>query len=204
MTRTHQRLVRQFDEAHVVYRLHLRAKAVVLNQVEYELVEKLFLRRLLIGVMSALAIILGLLLSFHLYRRDVFPLAVFICLVAVLMWLATVLDEKLMVRISAILDAAPISAEDNNERVPSRLEAYRLALTSELHNASSNAIWHMIIHSALILFACLFVLAKQMQGTDPTVPDTHPVILAMGASISGLFLHIVLRERRRRSMRDPD
>ncbi|MCQ4631254.1 hypothetical protein GB927_014465 [Shinella sp. CPCC 100929] len=196
MTKFPGRLVRRLDDGRVVYRLHLRAKAVVLSEVEFQAVERLVLRRWLIGVISGIGILLSVLLSLHLYRHGIVSSVVLVIFVAVLVVLATIAEKRLLTRANAMLDAAPVSAADRLEAVPSQIKALRIILRNSIVRAPRLVFWALLLYLGITFFGALFALVEQVRGKAQIAPDIHPAILVTLSATYGLCLLLVLRARR--------
>ncbi|MDR6755167.1 hypothetical protein J2Y48_000440 [Mycoplana sp. BE70] len=194
MTKLPSRLVRRLDDGRVVYRRLPRAKAVILSEADYQAVETLGQRKSL----SAVAIAFSMLISFLLYRQGVLP-APFAAISAAAVFSLSFLAEAVWGRRqNAILDAAPLFEGEGLEPVPSRLDLILSAPTLLLRTMDNKGLRSGIILFGGILFASLFVLWKQIEGSDPTVPDTHPVALVLAAIASAIALRAHLKERQRR------
>lgn len=193
-----RRLVRRLDDGRVVYRLNQRAAAVVLSEAEYEVVERLSARNTLVGTVFGLGIGLSMLLGLHLYNSGVATAGLIAVSWVALAFLATFVEKRLASRVSAILEAAPISALDQLSTVQSRLEATGLVATQALRAAPRPVIWGIVLYLGGIVGASLLALWKQIEGKDTSVPDTHPAILVVAAIVSGVCLRAVLRVRGRR------
>lgn len=194
MTKLPSRLVRRLADGRVVYRRLPRAKAVILSEADYQAVETLGQRKSL----SAVAIAFSMLISFLLYRQGVLP-APFAAISAAAVFSLSFLAEAVWGRRqNAILDAAPLFEGEGLEPVPSRLDLILSAPTLLLGAMDNKGLRSGIILFGGILFASLFVLWKQIEGSDPTVPDTHPVALVLAAIASAIALRAHLKERQRR------
>ncbi|MBD9374205.1 hypothetical protein IB238_16405 [Rhizobium sp. ARZ01] len=194
MTKLPSRIVRRLDDGRVVYRRHLRAKAVVLSEADHQAVETLGQRKSL----SAAAIALLMLISFLLYRQGALPAPLAALCAAVFFSLSFLAEAVWGRRQNAILDTAPLFEGEGLEPMPSMLDLIRTAPTDLLRTIDNRGLRSGIILFGATLFASLFVLWKQIEGSNPTVPDTHPVVLVLMAAVSAMALRAVLKERRRR------
>lgn len=197
MTKPADRRLRRLDDGRIVYRLHPRAKAMLLSEAEYDFVEHLVLRKTLFGALSCVAVFGSTLLCLHLWSKWAVSPVPLIAFLALLICLVIVVDQRLIARLNTILDAAPLSMEDRLEARSSRLQVFQSALKNSLRRAPPLVIWSLVLKLIVILLWSLFVLMKQTAGKDSAASDIHPIILVATAVIAGLCLRAVLRERRR-------
>ncbi|MGQ3294106.1 MAG: hypothetical protein ACT6U0_18085, partial [Shinella sp.] len=122
MTQIPSRILRRLDDGRVVYRLHLRAKAVVLTSAECERVEGMAKWSYFLQVFLALGIWLSAAVAFFNPSIRLFAIA----LTLILLVVVTLVERGYTRAMASILDRAPVSATDNVEPRPSIAQIARL------------------------------------------------------------------------------
>jgi len=194
MTNVPNRILRRLDDGRLVFRLHPRAKAVVLTDDECERVNRMSKWSTLLQVFLTLAMVLSALLA---YASP--PLRMIAGAVAIFLLLAVMLIERGYARaMASILDRVPISVADNMKPVPSWSELAAAHFLQFLAAISDWKLRNLLFGLSLIFLAAVWqVLANVIGIQDAGLKMSLYEILAV-LLCSPLLFMVLFAERRRR------
>ncbi|MGQ3212197.1 hypothetical protein [Shinella sp.] len=195
MTQIPSRILRRLDDGRVVYRLHLRAKAVVLTSAECERVEGMAKWSYFLQVFLALGIWLSAAVAFFNPSIRLFAIA----LTLILLVVVTLVERGYTRAMASILDRAPVSATDNVEPRPSIAQIARLIARQFFSAISDRRLRNLMIGLGAVLLAALWRVVADVLGIDspqPAMSGFHVVLILL---VCPLALHVLFAERRRRA-----
>lgn len=194
MTNVPNRILRRLDDGRLVFRLHLRAKAVVLTDGECERVQRMSKWSTLLQVFLTLAMVLSAWLA---YASP--PLRTIAGAVAIFLLLAVILIERGYARaMASILDRAPVSVADNLKPLPSWGELAGLLFRQFLSAIGDRELRNLLFVISLIFLAALWQILTSAigfpdAGLKMSMREITLVLLIGPLCFTGLFA-----ERRRR------
>ena len=195
MTQIPSRILRRLDDGRVVYRLHLRAKAVVLTNAECERVEGMAKWSYILQMFLALGICLSAAVAF--FNPPIRPFA--IALTLTLLVVVTLIERGYTRAMASILDRAPVSATDNVEPRPSIAQIARLIARQLLSAISDRRLRNLMIGLGAVLLAALWRVVADVLGIDSPQPEMSGFHVVLFLLVCPLALHVLFAERRRRA-----
>lgn len=194
MTSVPNRILRRLDERRVVFRLHPRAKAVVLTDDECERVQRLSKWSTVLQVFVTLVMALSSLLA---YASP--PLRTIAGTVAVFLLLAVILIERGYARaMASILDRSPVSAADNMSPLPSRGELVAMSFNVLLTAISDRELRNFLFGLSLVFLAAVWqILAEAIGIQDAGLKMSMRKLVFVLLCCPLLFI-VLFAERRRR------
>ncbi|MCJ8054064.1 hypothetical protein GB928_007805 [Shinella curvata] len=194
MTSVPNRILRRLDDRRVVFRLHPRAKAVVLTDDECARVQRMSKWSTLLQVFLTLAMALSALLA---YASP--PLRTMAGAVAIFLLFAVILIERGYARaMASILDRAPVSAVDNMSPLPSWGELAAMHFKLLLGAISDWKLRNFLVVLPLVFLAAVWqVLANVIGIQDAGLKMSMRELMLVLLCCPLLFM-VLFAERRRR------
>lgn len=196
MSQIPSRILRRLDDGRVVYRRHLRAKAMVLTSVECERVEAMAKRSHVLQVLLSLGMCLAVVLAFFNPPIRSFAIALSIVLLAVV----TLVERSYTRAMTSILDRAPVSAADNVEPRPSIAQIVVLISRQLLSAISDRQLRNLIFGLSLALLASVWKVVASIFGINSQLPEMGVSQTLLFLLVCPLLLRVLFAERQKRAM----